>query len=234
MRNVDDLSEGDYVRFSDVIKEKLGSYGGKIAILGVGSGGKDFFTDYLETPFEEVGIEYSFDEIQQSTKDPDGYRNSAIFANIEPSTEKAILVERTARKGESLLSANIYLLKKISDSDNSELMKNLKEIYNLVAEDFVDLGHFQVIGTNNYGKKRGGRSIFMEILENTLPYHRYEGLESSEDDKEKEDMFLKISNIPHLRFDKDYMVSENRRLATKAAMFYLASGAAILGGGRKK
>jgi len=217
---IDKMTERDYLRFSELIKERIGNYHGKIALVGVGYGGENFFEEKLARPFEEIGVDYSYCKIHQSDVDHKGYRPSSIFTKIEPSIEKAILVERTARTGDSLLSAVVHFLKKIRDEN-----LNLSDIYTLVAEDFVDLGHFQVTGTDKYGK-RGGRYIFKKILKERLPEH-YDELESSEGDD-----FLKISNIPHLRFDLEYEISEGRRLAAKAAIVALTSGL-FFGGGKK-
>ena len=216
---IDRMTERDYLRFSELMKERIGNYHGKIAILGVGYGGENFF-EKIARPFEDIGIDYSYYRIHQSDVDHKGYRPSSIFMKMDPSIEKAILVERTARTGDSLLSAVVHFLKKIRDEN-----LNLSDIYTLVAEDFVDLGHFQVIGTDKYGK-RGGRYIFKKILKERLPEH-YDELESSEGDD-----FLKISNIPHLRFDLEYEISEGRRLAAKAAIVALTSGL-FFGGGKK-
>jgi len=212
--NISDLKRNDYLKFSEIVKEKMGNYEGKVAIIGVGYGGEEFFRKRLEEPFQEIGMDFHYHQIHQAdTATYTGLRPSAIFSEINPSTEKAILVERTARSGDSLMSANLCLLREIY---NKKL--NLDDIYSLVAEDFADLGHFQLMGTNNYGKT-GGRTIFKRKLKEMFP-DQYGELESWE----RKDIFLKISNIPHVRFDKDYMVSEDRKLATKAAMYILMTG----------
>jgi hypothetical protein len=216
MADYKEIPAREYMGLSWKIKEIVGT--GIVAVVGVGRGGTDFFDEYLDKPFGYTGINFSSSMLSQLDKtDDEGYRFSWFEENIPSSLKKAIVIERSVESGKSLLSADVYLLEMILEGH-----LNLEEIYNLTARDEADLGHFQAVGKNNYENK-DGRSIFKEILEKQLP-HKYDELAL-----EGEDIFSRISDIPHMRlreigksYEKDIsgeelMVVENS-LSTLANM----------------
>jgi len=216
-----DLSKEEYLLLSEEIKEEV-IKGVKTAVLVVGYGGEKFFNDYLEGHFEKVGIDFlPYTIFQSDKKDEEGYRKSWLTKEIPPYLKKALVVERTAETGGSLLSADIYLLEKIKEGK-----LNFEEIINLAAKDEADFAHIQVVGIDKYGEK-DGRTIFVEALKEMFP-KKYEELKSGE-----EDIFSRISDMPHMRFRTDEReINKDRRQIIEALL--TLGTLSLLFGGKKK